>query len=160
MYGGGGRGADPLKCAGAGCVVFAGLVLVHCGKDLQPPGPRQAKLERVDLLKCRDRGRAGGIVLARYVGTVCCSGSPRWLCVHTGRQGREVPVPWFLEKPATDPCPCDTCPEISKQGHPNRIFKLLLLCCTFMGLFVVLLKDRASVSCCPPGSPRASPDDF
>jgi len=72
--------------------------------------------------------------------------------------------PLFLGKSPKDPCPSSTCPDISKQISPRlpqAFFKLLLLCCISVGLFVILSLSGWRLSfLLPSTSPRVQPTDF
>lgn len=60
--------------------------------------------------------------------------------VYAGGQGRKwcLPALSFLEKPPNDLCSFSTHSEFSEQLSREVFFKMLLLCCISMGLFIVL----------------------
>ena len=101
------------------------------GADLPKHGAEEREMET--WLLCYQLGRSISTVLVPIGAHVFMLGD---------RGGKwPLPAPLFLEESPRDLCPSRMCSEIRK--HPSLlyapcVFKLLFLCCTSEGLFVVL----------------------
>lgn len=86
-----------------------------------------------------------GTLLESYIESVCAAlvltGIPVSRLEGTGGKWHLLAL-LLLEKSSKDPAPSNTCSEISKPISllyiPLAFFRLLILCCSSSGLFVVL----------------------